>query len=121
MLYAAIARSPVFGGRVKSFDAGGAKAITGVVQVVQVSNGVAVVAKNTWAAFQGKNALQIVWDEGPNANVSSEAILADAERRAKNHIDEHITISRGNPNASQGTVLEATYWGHFLLTRRWSR
>jgi isoquinoline 1-oxidoreductase subunit beta len=82
--------------------------------VVQVSNGVAVVAKNTWAAFQGKNALQIVWDEGPNGNVSSEAILADAERRAKNNIDEHVAISRGNPNASQGTVLEATYWGPFL-------
>lgn len=114
MLYAAIARSPVFGGRVKSFNAGGAKTIPGVVQVVQVSNGVAVVAKNTWAAFQGKNALQIAWDEGPNANVSSESILADAEHRAKNHLDEHVAISRGNPNASQGTVLEATYWGPFL-------
>lgn len=79
-----------------------------------MSNGVAVVAKNTWAAFQGKNALQITWDEGPNANVSSESILADAEHRAKNHIDERVAISRGNPNAGQGTVLEATYWGPFL-------
>ena len=114
MLYAAIARSPVFGGRVKSFDAGGAKTTPGVVQVVQVSDGVAVVAKNTWSAFQGRNALQIVWDEGPNAKVSTETILADAQHRAKNHIDERVAISRGNPNTSQGTVLEATYWGPFL-------
>lgn len=114
MLYAAIARSPVFGGSVKSFNAGGAKAIPGVVQVVQVSNGVAVVAKNTWAAFQGKNALQITWDEGPSANVSSESILADAEYRAKNHLDEHVAISHGNPDAGQGTLLEATYSGPFL-------
>lgn len=114
MMYAAVARCPVFGGSVKSFDAGAAKAIPGVTQVVQISTGVAVVAKNTWAAFQGKNALQIDWDEGPNAKVSTASILADAENRAKNHTDERVAVTRGNPEKAQGTVLEATYWGPFL-------
>jgi isoquinoline 1-oxidoreductase beta subunit len=114
MLYAAIARSPVFGGHVKTFDATQAKAVPGVLQVVQVSNGVAVVAKNTWAAFQGKNALQIVWDEGPNAKVSTASLFADAEHLAKTHTDERVAVSRGNPNVSNGTVVEATYLGPFL-------
>jgi isoquinoline 1-oxidoreductase beta subunit len=114
MLYAAIARSPVFGGSVKSFDATKAKAVPGVTDVVQVSNGVAVVAKNTWAAFQGKNALQIVWDEGPNAKVSTASLFADADRLAKEHKGERVAVSRGNPDGISGTVVQAVYRGPLL-------
>ncbi len=71
MMYAAIARCPVFGGKVASFDDAKAKAVPGVKQVMQVSTGVAVVGENTWAAMQGRNALEIQWDEGPNANQNS--------------------------------------------------
>lgn len=74
MLYAVVARCPVFGGKVASFDATKAKAVPGVQTVVQISNGVAVVADNTWAAMQGRRALDVKWDEGPNANASSETI-----------------------------------------------
>ncbi len=114
MMYAAIARSPVFGGRVKSFDASKAKAVSGVTDVVQVSNGVAVIAKNTWAAFQGKNALEIVWDEGSNANVSTNALFSEMERLTKTHSGEHVAMLRGNPGTNAGTVLEATYRGPLL-------
>jgi isoquinoline 1-oxidoreductase subunit beta len=75
MLHAAVARCPVFGGKVKSFDATKAKAIPGVKDVVQISTGIAVVADNTWTAIQGRNALDIQWDEGPNANVSTESMF----------------------------------------------
>jgi isoquinoline 1-oxidoreductase beta subunit len=71
MLYAALARCPVFGGKAASYDAGKAKAVSGVREVVRVSNGIAVVADNTWAAIQGRKALDITWDEGPNATLSS--------------------------------------------------
>ncbi len=74
MVYAAIARCPVFGGKVVSFDATKAKAIPGVKGAVQISNGVAVVADNTWAAFAGAKALDIKWDEGPNAVYNSAGI-----------------------------------------------
>ncbi|MDB5028983.1 MAG: xanthine dehydrogenase family protein molybdopterin-binding subunit [Candidatus Eremiobacteraeota bacterium] len=114
MVYAAIARSPVFGGRVKSFDATKAKAVPGVTDVVQVSNGVAVVAKNTWAAFQGQQALQIVWDEGPNAKMSTASLFTDAERLAKQHKGERVAASRGNPDTATGTVVEAVYRGPSL-------
>jgi isoquinoline 1-oxidoreductase beta subunit len=81
MLYAVVARCPVFGGKVASFDGSKAKAVPGVKDVIQISNGVAVVADNTWTAMQGRRALEVQWDEGPNANLTSASIsklLADA-------------------------------------------
>jgi isoquinoline 1-oxidoreductase beta subunit len=81
MLYAVVARCPVFGGKVASFDAAKAKAIPGVKDVIQISNGVAVVADNTWTAMQGRRALEVKWDEGPNAKLTSAEIsklLVDA-------------------------------------------
>ena len=74
MVYGVVARCPVFGGRVASFDAAKAKAVPGVKQVVQISNGVAVVADNTWSAMEGRRALQVQWDEGPNAHATNASI-----------------------------------------------
>jgi isoquinoline 1-oxidoreductase subunit beta len=74
MLYATLLRCPVFGGRVKTFDASKAKTVPGVKQVVQVSNGVAVLADNTWSAIEGRKALVVDWDEGAIATTSSATI-----------------------------------------------
>ena len=84
MLYAVVARCPVFGGKVASFDAVKAKAIPGVKDVIQISNGVAVVADNTWTAMQGRRALEIQWDEGPNAKLTSAAISKQLAEAAAN-------------------------------------
>jgi isoquinoline 1-oxidoreductase beta subunit len=80
MYYAVVARCPVFGGKVARFDASKAKAVPGVKDVIQISDGVAVVAGDTWTAMEGRRALDVKWDEGPNANVSTDSIsklLAD--------------------------------------------
>jgi isoquinoline 1-oxidoreductase beta subunit len=74
MLIATVERCPVFGGKVASFNAAKAKAVQGVRHVVQISSGVAVVANSYWAAKKGREALQITWDEGPNAQLSSAEI-----------------------------------------------
>src|SRR6266403_5432864 len=74
MLVAVIARSPVFGGKVQSFDAAKAKAVPGVKHVVQISTGVAIVADGYWSAKKGRDALTVTWDEGPTASVSSASI-----------------------------------------------
>ncbi|HEX4997173.1 MAG TPA: molybdopterin cofactor-binding domain-containing protein, partial [Terriglobia bacterium] len=74
MLNAVIARSPVFGGKLAGFDATKAKTVPGVRHVVEIPEGVAVVADNTWAAMEGRKALEIRWDEGANAAVSSATI-----------------------------------------------
>jgi isoquinoline 1-oxidoreductase beta subunit len=63
MLVALLKRPPLFGATVKSFDASPAGAVPGVVKVVQVPNGVAVVAKSFWAAKQGRDALIVEWDD----------------------------------------------------------
>jgi isoquinoline 1-oxidoreductase beta subunit len=72
VLTALVARCPVFGGKVKSFDATKAKSLPGVREIVQVETGVAVAADDFWSAKKGRDALQIVWDEGPSAGLSTE-------------------------------------------------
>jgi isoquinoline 1-oxidoreductase beta subunit len=75
MLNAAIMECPVFGGKVKSFDAAKVKDMKGVRHVLQVGDtAVAVVADTWWQAKTALDALPVVWDEGPNANVSSTSI-----------------------------------------------
>ena len=74
MQYAVIARCPVFGGKVASFDATKAKAVPGVKSVVQVPSGIAVVADNTWSAVEGRRALTVQWNEGPIGSVNTPAI-----------------------------------------------
>jgi isoquinoline 1-oxidoreductase beta subunit len=76
MLTAVVAHSPRFGGKVKSFDATQAKAVSGVVDVVQVPSGVAVLAENFWAAKQGRDALTVEWDNSAAASMGSAEISA---------------------------------------------
>jgi isoquinoline 1-oxidoreductase beta subunit len=83
MLVAVVARCPVFGGKVKSFDASKATAVKGVKKVVQIGSGVAVVATGFWPARQGAAALDIKWDEGANAKNSTEKIREAAIAMAK--------------------------------------
>ena len=86
MLNAAIKDCPVFGGKVKSFEADKVKGMPGVKHVLQVGDSaVAVVADTWWQAKTALDALPIVWDEGPNAKVSSATIaemLKAGPRRA---------------------------------------
>ncbi|MES2580248.1 MAG: xanthine dehydrogenase family protein molybdopterin-binding subunit [Pseudomonadota bacterium] len=82
LMTAMVARSPVFGGTVKSFDATAAKQIKGVRQVVQVPTGVAVIADNYWAAKKGREALKVDWDLGENASLDSKALLAEYKKMA---------------------------------------
>jgi isoquinoline 1-oxidoreductase beta subunit len=71
---AVIARAPVFGATVKSFDDSRARAVPGVLKVVQVPSGIAVVADHFWAAKLGRDALAVDWDLGPNAALDTEAL-----------------------------------------------
>ncbi len=82
MLTAVIARPPVFGGKVRSFDAARALAVPGVKKVVAVDAGVAVAADGFWPALKGRELLQIVWEEGDGANVSTSAMRVEYSRMA---------------------------------------
>jgi len=80
MLVALLRRPPLFGATVKSVDATAANAIPGVVKVIQVPRGIAVVAKNFWAAKQGRDALKVDWDD-TYAEKRSSAALMDEYRQ----------------------------------------
>ncbi|MGH8653583.1 MAG: molybdopterin cofactor-binding domain-containing protein [Gammaproteobacteria bacterium] len=79
MKIATVAACPVFGGRLANVDDGKAKAMKGVRQVVRLDDAVAVIADHMWAAKQGLAALDIVWDEGPNAKVRTADIVQQLE------------------------------------------
>jgi len=119
MLYAVVARCPVFGGKVVSFDAAKAKAVPGVRDVIafetsgrgaSTTGGIAVLAVNSWAAMQGRNALEVKWDLGPAAKESSaglhEQFLANAAKPGK------IVRNDGDADsvlASSAKTIEAAY------------
>ena len=79
MLFATAVHSPVFYGSLRSVDAMAARRVAGVRDVVEISRGVAVVAENTWAAFQGAKALQIEWEPGDFSMSSDEISRHHAE------------------------------------------
>ncbi len=83
MLTTVVARPPVFGGKLKSFNADKAKAIPGVRKVAEVPSGVAVIADGFWAAKLGRDALQIEWDEGPLAGFNTKSQRAQYADLAK--------------------------------------
>ena len=115
MVYAAIARCPVFGGKVVSFDATKAKAIPGVKDAVQISNGVAVIADNTWAAFAGAKALEIKWDEGPNAAFNSPGIRkAFTEQTLQPGLSAHKQGNGADALGAAAKKIEAVYEAPFL-------
>src|SRR5271168_5350404 len=94
MKYAVVARPPVMGGKVASYDAKDAMKMPGFVAIVEIpapsypmafqpSGGIAVVADNTWAAIQARKALKIVWDDGPHGTYDSKAYRAEIEKTAR--------------------------------------
>jgi len=76
MRIAVVRRCPVIGGKVRTFDAASVRSMPGVEDVVSIGNGVAVVARTTWEAKNAADALDVTWDEGPNATLSSDGIRA---------------------------------------------
>jgi isoquinoline 1-oxidoreductase beta subunit len=76
MVYASLEQCPVIGGTVRSLDSSKAKAMPGVIDVVQIPDGVAIVADSWWRAQKARAGLSIVWDEGAGATLNNQAMLA---------------------------------------------
>ncbi len=82
MMTAVVLRPPRFGGKVKLIDATAAKAVPGVVDVVQIPRGVAVVGRDMWSAKKGREALQVTWDESEAETRGSAQLIAEYKRLA---------------------------------------
>lgn len=83
MLFAAIARCPVFNGTFTDYDDTDARSIAGVKDVVALEDRIAVVAENSWAAIRGRDALKVTWDEGSKATLDSQQMMQQARERLK--------------------------------------
>jgi isoquinoline 1-oxidoreductase beta subunit len=111
---ATLASCPVFGGKVAHVNDGAAQSVPGVRQIVVLDDLVAVVGDHMWAAKQGLAALEVTWDEGPNANVTTADVLnglvAASEKQGA------VAKSTGDIAAGlgEGTKLEAAYHVPFL-------
>ncbi|CAN7737672.1 molybdopterin cofactor-binding domain-containing protein [Variovorax paradoxus] len=115
MVYAAIATCPVFGGRLAKFDDTHTRKIPDVQRVVSFDNGVAVIGAHTWAARRGLQALEIQWDEGAGADVSTETIVTDlvkASQRSGAVARKEGDVEKAFANAK--TRIDAIYHQPFL-------
>jgi isoquinoline 1-oxidoreductase subunit beta len=123
MMYAVIIRPPVFGGKVASLDSAEAMKIPGVEKIVELEGGVtapskfqplggvAVIARNTWAAIQGRDALKITWDDGSNGSYDSRAYRKELETTARK--PALVVRDDGDVDAAFGeaaTKVEAEYY-----------
>lgn len=125
MLTACVLRAPAYGGKVKSFDASEAKKITGVIDVIEIKPtdnptvlvaGVAVIAKNTWAAIKGRKALKVEWDLGTGANEHTDNLnkqfVTNIHQKGALQLREDGNVEEAFANADK--IVEATYEMPFL-------
>jgi isoquinoline 1-oxidoreductase beta subunit len=104
--YATIARCPFLGGALAHVDSAKASVVPGVLRVVQIESGVAVVAENTWSAIQGRQALKVTWNPGPNAQLDSVQLRRQLVAEVQN--------LAGRSSAGTGKTVEAAYETPFL-------
>lgn len=124
MVYAVVARPPVVGGKVRRVDSRKALAVPGVLQVVEIPpfqgapvfqplGGVAVVARNTWAAIQGRAALEIEWDDGANGGYDSAAFrqtLEAASRQPGKVMRDQGDVAQAWAEAPEAERVAAEYY-----------
>ncbi len=132
LTYAVIARCPVFGGKPAKFDATKAKAVPGVRDVISIepvpestsfsAGGIVVLADNSWAAMQGRRALDITWDEGPHAAESSASLrqqfIDNASKPAKvvrNDGDANAAIAAAPAGKKVDIVYELPFAAHACM------
>jgi isoquinoline 1-oxidoreductase beta subunit len=112
MVYASIEMSPVIGGKPKSFDAAKAKTMPGVIDVVAISDGVAVVADSYWHALKARKTLKVNWDLGPGANLNTAALWKGTMAAEKTVAPIKVRPDVGDANAAiKGAkkVIKAVY------------
>lgn len=118
VLTAVVARCPVFGGKLRSFDATAARAVPGVRQVVRIQHGVAVVAEGYWAAHRGREALKLEWDEGPLATLDDAGISARLAELSsqEGHLARRVGLgAAAAADLSVEAVYEVPYLAHATL------
>jgi isoquinoline 1-oxidoreductase subunit beta len=113
MKFALLSRCPVIGGKVSSFDDRDSKKISGVSYVGKIGDSaVAVVADSVWGAMEGRRVLNVTWDEGPNKDLNTAAVLGSLKQGAPT---KRATLySAGDPKKTSGREITAEYHLPFM-------
>ncbi len=123
-----VARPPVYGGKAASYDATETLKVPGVLKVVEIDpspapaqfnpvGGVAVVGRNTWAAIQGRKALKVVWNDGPNGTYDSVAFrktMEESARKPGKVVRDNGNVDTGRLRRVVETVAREAGWGRPL-------
>jgi isoquinoline 1-oxidoreductase subunit beta len=111
MVYASVVQSPVIGGKAVSFDGSKAKAMPGVIDVVNIGDGVAVVANTYWQAKKAREVVTVQWDAGAGANLSTAGMWASTRAAADNGKLFHVNTTGNYESAVRGAakVMSAEY------------
>ena len=111
MRYAIVARCPILGGTLGSFDSSKATTVPGVLQVLQIESGIVVVAENTWAAIQGRQMLKMVWNPGPNAQLNS----AQLREQLATEVRKNSTALSAGTGKTVAAVYETPFLAHATM------
>ena len=114
MAIASLAQCPVIGGTPTSYDSSAALKVSGVIKVVQISDGVAVLAKDFYAARKGRDALKITWNEGPNANLNNAVVRKSLEDGLSKKGAVIKTVGNANSVVPNGKTISAQYFLPYL-------
>ena len=114
MAIASLAQCPVIGGTPSSVDSSAALKIPGVIKVVQISDGVAVLAKDFYIARKGRDALKITWNEGSNAMLSNQLVRSQLEAGLSKKGAIIKSVGDANQVISSGKVISAQYFLPYL-------
>jgi len=121
LLVAAVARPETLGSRAGAHDDTQALKVPGVRKVLPVGDGVAVLAEGTWAAFEGRRALRVTWEPGPNATASTASILKEWEAAGKktgvlgrNDGDAAAVLAKAGPGKVE-SVYELPFLAHAAM------
>jgi len=114
MAIASLAQCPVIGGTPTSFDATATLKVSGVIKVVQISDGIAVLAKDFYAARKGRDALKIIWAEGSNANLSNTFVRKSLEEGLSQKGATIKAVGNVNADLAGGKIISAQYFLPYL-------
>ena len=114
MAIASLAQCPVIGGTPTSFDTTATLKVSGVIKVVQISDGIAVLAKDFYAARKGRDALKIVWAEGSNANLSNTFVRKSLEEGLSQKGATIKAVGNVNADLAGGKIISAQYFLPYL-------
>ena len=114
MAIASLAQCPVIGGTPMTVDSVNAMKVSGVIKVVQISDGVAVLANNFYAARKGRDALKITWNEGAGATITNAGMRKQLESGLSKPGAIIKTVGDAGSNITNGKTLSAQYFMPYL-------